>query len=566
LRHIQRKLTAKNMRRIAAATFVIIIFSSIPMFAASADVSARCHDISKMDLPNVTITTAEPIDSGTFTDPILKKPISNLPPFCRVAATLKPTPDSNIKIELWMPEENWNGRFLGTGNGGGAGQIKYSALELGLRRGFATANTDMGTSPAADLVTGHPERYADFGYRSTHVMTTVSKTLLADFYRKPQSRSYFVGCSTGGEQALMEAQRFPGDYNGIVAGAPANNRTHLHTGFLWNLKATNSSPGEQLSWATIAWINHSVIMACAGKDGGSPEDDFLTDPRECKFSPATLPKCSGVNTAHCLTDAQLTALKQIYAGPTNRQTGERIYTPIPVGSELSRWGLLEQENPVRMYPSLATYPFEWAFGAKFNYLKFDYDRDMDVVDGKLARVLNANNPDLSQLQKRGGKLLMFTGTADPLVPYQDALNYYDRVLENQQKTLAKSHNSDEQQALVETQDFFRYFLVPGMDHCNSGPGLHDFGQELKLNVPLDSSHDLLTALVGWVEEGKSPDSILATTYLDDKPEKGIEMQRPICPYPEFPDYIGGDWKSASSYRCTAHPMGMVLAPAKRYLN
>jgi len=359
----------------------------------------------------------------------------------------------------------------------------------------------------------------------------------------------------------MEAQRFPADYNGIIAGAPANNRTHIHTGFLWNLKATNSVARSQLPPETVAWLNKAILAACVGKDGGSPNDNFLTDPRECKFNPASLPICHGGQLANCLTPAQLTAIKQIQAGPTNPRTGERIYTPMPLGSENSPPGIVMQEGFPEM--SKQFYPFEWAFGADFDYTKFDYDHDQDETDRKLASILNANNPDLTTLQKRGGKILMFTGTADPLVPFQDALNYYDRVVQDQQSRLP---HSNKQQALVKTQDFFRYFLVPGMSHCGAGPGLHDFGQGMQINGPLDSSHDLLTALVSWVEQGKAPDSLVASTYVDDKASKGIRFQRPICPYPEFPDYIGGDWKSASSYRCTAHPMGMVLAPAKRYLN
>ncbi|HWF66320.1 MAG TPA: tannase/feruloyl esterase family alpha/beta hydrolase, partial [Acidobacteriaceae bacterium] len=349
-----------------------------------------------------------------------------------------------------------------------------------------------------------------------------------------------------------------------IAGAPANNRTHIHTGFLWNLKATNSTAGARLPAEKIAWITKAVVSACAGKDGGSPEDAFLTDPRECKFNPDTLPKCHANDQNDCLTGAQLAALKLIYAGPTNPKTGERIYTPIPLGSENSLAGVLQQENPAKMAAQF--YPFQWALGAKFDYTKFDYDQDQDKVDRKLAPILNANNPDLSKIKKMGGKIVMFTGTADPLVPYQDALNYYDRVIDNQQSKLAHSGENARQQALTQTQDFFRYFLIPGMAHCGGGPGLHDFGQSLGLNVPTDSEHDLLTALIGWVEQGKAPDEVIATTFVDDKPAKGIEFQRPICAYPKFPNYMGGDRKAASSYRCVDHPRGEVPKPAKRYLN
>ena len=262
-------------------------------YASSIDSATRCQAISQMNIEGVKITAASSVENGSFTPPGASSAIANLPPFCRVAATLQPTPESNIKIELWMPEKNWNGRFLGTGNGGGAGKLSYRSLALGMRRGFAIANTDMGTSPNANAVVGHPERWADFGYRSTHRMTVVSKQIVQAYYGKPQSHAYFVGCSTGGGQGLMEAQRYPGDYNGIIAGAPAINRTHIHTGFVWNAQAANQPPGVHLATETIAFITKSVVKACAGKDGGAPGDNFLTDPQECKFDPDTLSKCQG---------------------------------------------------------------------------------------------------------------------------------------------------------------------------------------------------------------------------------------------------------------------------------
>jgi feruloyl esterase len=559
-----------DAHRLSCATRTVFILAVVMLavsgyaYASATDVAARCQAISQMKFDGGSITSASSIENGSFTPPETTSAMVGLPPFCRIAATLQPTPDSNIKIELWMPEKDWNGKFLGTGNGGGAGKLAYRSLALGLRRGFATANTDMGTSPNADAVVGHPERWADFGYRSTHVMTVVSKQIVLAFYNKPQSHAYFVGCSTGGGQGLMEAQRFPSDYNGIIAGAPANNRTHIHTGFVWNAQAANQPPGVQLAPETIAFITKSVVAACAGKDGGAPGDDFLTDPRECKFSPDALPKCGGDNHTACLFPAELATLKKFYAGPTDPRTGERIYTPIPVGSENSPAGVAMQQDPKKM--SEQWYPFRWAMGASFDYHKFDFDHDQDLVDKRLASILNANNPDLSAMQQRGGKILMFTGTADPLVPYQDALNYYDRVVSDQENRLPEAGGMGAQQGLTKTRQFFRYFLVPGMAHCGGGPGLHDFGQNLQLEVPQDSDHDILTALARWVEEGVAPDEIIASSYVDDLSAKAIRFQRPICPYPQFPKYVGGDQNAASSYRCVAHPQDSVLIPASRYLN
>ena len=253
---------ADRWSSMARKTFILAIGTMAVAgfaFASTTDAATRCHAIANIKLDGVTITAAASMETGSFTPPEETSAVVDLPPFCRIAATLRPTPDSNIKIELWMPEKNWNGRFLGTGNGGGAGKISYRSLAFGMRRGYATANTDMGTSPNADAVVGHPERWADFGYRSTHEMTAVSKQIVKAYYDKPQSRSYFVGCSTGGGQGLMEAQRYPEDYNGIIAGAPANNRTHIPPGFVWNVQAANQPPGVQLSPDTIAFITKSGV-------------------------------------------------------------------------------------------------------------------------------------------------------------------------------------------------------------------------------------------------------------------------------------------------------------------
>ncbi|GAB3899425.1 tannase/feruloyl esterase family alpha/beta hydrolase [Larkinella knui] len=533
--------------------FLLALSGYLPLNAQTDSAACSCQQLARQTFPGATITTAECVTAGTFTPPGSSQPITGLPAFCRVAATLKPTPESTIRIEVWLPQTNWNGRFLGTGTGGGAGSISYSALANGLKRGFATTNTDMGTSPGANEAVGHPERWVDFGHRATHEMTRTAKAITQAYYQKPFQKAYFAGCSTGGQQALMEAQRYPDDYDGILAGAPANNRTHLHTGFVWIYKVTNQIPGSAfLPKEKIALITSAVVKACGGKDGGAPGDDFLTDPRACSFDPETLPKCpDGTDDGTCLTRAQLTALKKIYAGPINPRTGERIYTPIPLGSENSSAGLDYQQNPKQGPPSLF-YQYKWVFGANFDYTAFDFDRDQDRMDSVLAPILNANNPDLSALKKRGGKILMYAGTADPLVPYQDAVSYYERVVEAQGST-------------KRTADFFRFFLIPGMAHCGGGPGLNDCGQNLALTVPQDSEHDVMTALMKWVEEGKAPDQFIATAYTGGLASNGVRFQRPIYPYPKLPAYKRGDPNLPGSFRGVAYPKRAVLRPARRYL-
>ncbi|GAB4021325.1 tannase/feruloyl esterase family alpha/beta hydrolase [Spirosoma koreense] len=463
---------------------------------------------------------------------------------------MTPVPNSAIHIEVWLPTANWNGRFLGTGTGGGAGSVAYEALANGVKRGFATTNTDMGTSPNANQAVGHPERWTDFGHRATHQMTVSAKAITQAYYKKPFHHAYFAGCSTGGQQALMESQRYPDDYDGILAGAPANNRTHLHTGFVWNYKATNQIPGSAfLPKEKLALITTAVMKACAGKDGGAPGDNFLTDPRACRFDPEILPRCpDGTDDGNCLTQAQVTALKKIYAGPINPRTGERIYTPLPLGSEA---GIEYQQNPAQA-PGSLFYQYKWVFGADFDYTTFDFDRDQTRLDSVLAPILNANNPDLESFKKRGGKLVMYAGTADPLVPYQDALHYYERVVERQGD-------------LKRTQAFFRFFLIPGMAHCGGGPGLNDCGQHLSLQGNQDSRHDLLNALINWVEHDSAPDQLIATAYKDGIVTNEIRFQRPIYPYPKLPTYKGGDPNSPASFQGIDYPYGNVLKPAEKYV-
>ncbi len=509
--------------------------------AAAQDANARCAALSKLQLKDATITLAEEITHGSTKMAGGVEVSRDLPSFCRVMVTAKPVADSNIGIEVWLPEDGWNQGFVGTGNGGGAGGISRGDMGHGLLRGYATANTAMGTTPNANLQVDHPERWADFGYRATHEMTWIGKALIASYYGKGPAHSYFVGCSTGGEQALSEAERYPDDYNGILAGAPANNRTHLHTSFLWNWRAAYDAEGKSLLPASVLkLVADAVLKACAGKDGGAANDQFLTDPRSCHFGLESLPRCNESVTSDCVTEEQLQALIKVYHGPINPRTGERIYTPLFYGSEQS----IGQTYPMNAnsLPGGQFYPFRWAFGKDFNPNSFDFDHDLDKVDATLAPVLNANM-DLSAFQKAGGKLIMYGGTADSLVPMPDAINFYERAIASSGSVEA-------------AQRFFRYFTVPGMGHCGGGPGLNDIGQSIS-GAPLDAGHNVFSALVDWVEKSAAPETIVA--------RRGHELERPVCAYPKFPEFKSGDSKAAVSYACVEHPRGRVPAEAARYL-
>ncbi len=495
--------------------------------------------IASLQLKGFDLTAIEIIKESSFTPKATGKLLNNLPSFCLISANLRPADGSLIRIELWLPIANWNGRLLGTGNGGGAGGIAYESLAGGIRQNYATVNTDMGTSRGgANAAVGNPETWKDFGYRATHEMTIVAKILVKMFYGKEQHHAYFVGCSTGGQQGLMEAQRFPNDYNGIVAGAPANNRTHLHTSFLWNYVAANKNGKALFSQEELAHISKKVIGHYIAKSGGAPGDNFLTDPGRVNVNIDSLFKCMSNSGDTCLSEEKIIALKKIYGGPVNPRTKEQIYTSFPVGSESIGGGLALQQTSGGA--DALFYLFKWAFGKDFDPMKFDFDKDLAKLDSILSPLLNANNPDLSAYKKNGGKILMYTGTADPLVPYQDAVNYYQRVVKNQR-------------GLKQTQAFFRYYLLPGMAHCAGGPGLNAF------------SANILTDLVSWVENGKAPNEIIAEAWNCCDIKGPPRLKRPVYPYPKFPHYIGGDVNSASSYTGVEHIGVKLQLPASKYL-
>lgn len=522
---------------------------------AATGEKVACETLTGTALAGGTVLSATAIPAGSYTPPGYVE-IAGLPAFCRVTVAMRPSADSNINVEVWMPRQNWNGRFLGNGSGGGAGSIYYfSGIVEGLKRGFASAISDLGTAPDANLAVDHPERWRDFGYRANHEMTVAGKTLVNAYYKSAPRTSIFQGCSTGGQQALSIAQRYPNDYNGIVAGAAANNRTHLHTQFLGNLQAL-TAPGAQISQAKLNMVTGQVLAACAGQDGGAPTDKFLSDPRRCNFDPETLPKCTSADSDTCLTAPQLSALKTAWNGPVNPRTNERIFSGLPLGSESDGFfGLAVQGDAVN-FPGSAFYMFKWALGASWNYANFDFDHDQDALDARLASSLNANDANLAPFKAAGGKLMMFTGTVDPGVPFQSAIEYYERAVQNQGGDLAA------------TQDFFRYYMVPGMGHCSSitgGPGVGDFGQPYSQHVPKDPAQDMLLKLVDWVENKNAPESITATRYADPAGTT-VAMERPICVYPKMPTYVSGDASKASSFRCADGPRNGVPIPAARYLN
>src|SRR5258708_2426025 len=442
--------------------------AAMGLFAAAAIASSPamatpCTNLQSLQLQHTTINSAADNTTGVFVVPGSSPPtaIIGLPAFCRVTATLTPSSDSAMKIEVWLLERGWNGRFLGTGGGGFQGVITYSELASGLKAGFASTNSDLGTGssgcsplycgsdgnmgnplaiafgdPAAPStgLFGHPERIQDFGYRAIHGMTGRGKEIRNAFYGQKPQRAYFAGCSTGGQNALMEAQRFPNDYDGILAGAPAFNRTHLHMAGLYGWQNTHASPGRVIQAGQMTLINQAVLKQCVGQDGGASTDQFLTDPRDCHFDPKVL-LCTGGNAPPaCLTSDQVTTMQKYYAGTIDPVNGQLINPGSERGNEtddILALGLALQERlPEPAFDGL----FYWVFGPSFgypasavNYTNFDFHRDVDTVDDQLAGTLNAVSTDLSDFRKRGNKLIMYHGWADPLIPSPSSINYFNAL-------------------------------------------------------------------------------------------------------------------------------------------
>jgi feruloyl esterase len=545
----------------AASVLSAALLASFLGAAATPAGAAACMSLSRLRLPDTTITAAQPVAAGPYTAPDTGE-VLNLPAHCRIAATLTPTSDSSIKIEVWMPYSAWNGRYLGTGNGGIGGRIVYgslSGLAYWLALNYAVANTDMGTSlavtdPAGALaLIDHPEQQIDFATRSTHLMTVRAKQIIKAFYGERARHSYFFGCSTGGGQALHEALQFPGDYNGIFAGAPANNETHSQAGKVWNYAAFHAGPGGSsvgISATQVSAITAAILKQCAGKDGGLTSDNFLTDPRDCAWDPAVL-QCTGtaVDPATCLTAPQVLAMRKFYQGPINPRTGERILAGRTLGSEAG-----SGQNPITIEaaPSpvaLNTFAPYWVFGADFDWRTFDFDHDVDTIDDEMAARLNANTADLEEFQSHGGKLLLWHGFADPTIPTLNTIAYYERLIASQ--TRGRGHGTGERkEGLRRTQEFARVFLAPGVGHCGGGAGAFNA--------------DFLPALEQWVEDGVPPDRIIASKVVG-----GVTtFTRPLCPYPALARYTGvGDPTKADSFTCVAdRDHDDNQPPAPKYLD
>jgi len=471
-----------------------LLLLSAPLQAAS------CESLAALALPDTSITLAAVIPAGALeaSGPGNPAAYADLPAFCRVAATISPTDDSEINIEVWLPASGWNGKFQGVGNGGWTGSIATAALADALRRGYAAASTDTGhVGGSANFALGHPEKLIDFGYRAIHEMTVKGKALASAYYDARAPRlAYFVGCSAGGRQAMKAAQLYPDDYDGIVAGSPGLNWSGRALQTVWVGQAVSRTP---LPAAKFPALNAAVLSACDSLDGVA--DGVLENPRLCAFDPVVL-QCSAAENDSCLTPDQVETARHIYADVRNSRSGEKIVAGLSPGSELG-WNTMAGPRPFG--PGVDLFRYVVFSDPDWDFLNLDWDADLGRTL-TASTAMDALDPDLSAFAARGGKILSYHGWNDPQISPGSTVDYYDEVL----ATMGTER----------TQAFYRLFMVPGMAHCGGGTGTSEF--------------DMLEVLEQWVEAGQTPDILPAARMENDT----VVRTRPLCPWPQTAVYNG----------------------------
>lgn len=510
-----------------------LLGSSAPTLCA-----ANCEAIQHLSLPDTAITMAKQVSSGNLEGPGITKPLHDLPVFCRVAGVFRPTADSKIHFEIWMPEKDWNRRLLGVGNGGFAGSIGYEGLAGNLRRGFATSGSDaghQGESEDASWAFGHPEKISDFGWRAVHLTAERAKDVVKEYYGRPADKAYFDSCSDGGREALMEAQRFPEDYDGILAGAPANAWSHMFAALLSVAQSTIGTPQAYISALKLPAIEQAALAACDASDG--VKDGFINDPAKCHFDPEVL-LCKEADSLDCLTQPQVDALKRFYGGGEDGH-GRSLFPGLVMGDEDGGW----REWVIGHGPgSAAIYQYGQNYfrymvtgDPKWNILTGDVAASLQQAIKTTAADLDATSPDLSRFQARGGKLIMYHGWNDPAISPWNSIAYYESV----QKAMGD----------VEAGSFLRLYMAPGMEHCIGGPGPSSFGQ-LGIATTNGPKYGVFDALVDWVEKGVSAETVIATKDVPHEENK-VMMTRPLCPYPAVARYKGaGDTNDAANFSCS----------------
>lgn len=495
--------------------------------AAHAKITSA-HEVARSATPESPFAGGTALPSGDRLE---------LPAYCEVSAVITPVAGSRIGVVYRLPEpRHWNGKLLGLGGGGWAGNVTMGTAAPGLASGYATAQTDAGHAASTVWDTSwakNPQSIVDFSYRAVHLMTSVGKALVTRYYGHEQSEAYFQGCSTGGRQALMEAQRFPGDYDGIIAGAPVYTLLTQTTGLLRN--QAFSAPGARLTAPQLERLNRAALAACDAADG--VDDGIVTDPRACGFDPGVLQCPRGDPSGDCLSASQIAAVRQLYAG-VRTSDGRIASYPISRGSEAGWSRFLSVERPAASSAS-APAPArpsgadangggmgglrQALFGdPNFDLATFNADKDLRTVrTSAFAKMYEAGDPDIAPFLKRGGKLFLWHGFYDPGPSPLGTIDYYERV---------RSVTGPKVKALDSS---VRLFIVPGVYHCGGGPGADRF--------------DSLGAIDRWVTHAQLPESLVAR-------RRNSKLSRPLCPYPELPYYSGhGDPDAAGSFACRTSP-------------
>src|SRR5215471_19064523 len=490
------------LKKIVCTSVLILTASSISL------AQMPCERLKSLKLPDATITATMEVPKGPYLPAGLPPAAAQyakvlIPAYCRVTAVLTPTTDSHIEIELWMPaRESWNGKYQAVGGGGWVGSFNINGMLNALQEGYATSSTDTGhKGPEAAFAVGHPEKLVDFAYRAVHEMTAKSKAIMVAFYGRGPRFSYWNGCSTGGRQGIMEAVRYPEDFDGIIAGAPANNQFQLGAWRI-NLDTTiRKDPRRIVPRSKMLLLNRAVLEAC-----DTLKDGFLSDPMKCHFDPSTL-LCRGAENENCLTASQVEAVKMIYE-PVRKRNGDLIYPGLVPGGEAD-WPISAFNGaPDPGAIDLGIFRYVAHEDSAWDWHTFDLERDTALALEK-AGYVEVTDPDLQKFKAHGGKLLIYHGwndggTGGAISPL-NSVNYYSSVL----ATMGPHQ-----------EDWLRLFMVPGMDHCGGGPGPNQF--------------PVVSAMETWREQGKAPDQITAYRVNNDR----VNMSRPLCPYPQVAVYKG----------------------------
>ncbi len=493
--------------------------------SAFAQKNSSCEALAKLALPNTKIMSAQMIAAGEFTPPtsggqgtLNANAAKALPSFCRVIGVVEPA----INFEVWLPTTTgakpWNGKFNGVGNGGLAGFINYSAMAQAMMRGYATASTDTGhtNAPANEAwPLGHPELLVDFASRGIHMTARTAKGVIRAYYNEAPRYSYFTGCSGGGGQALSEAQRYPADYDGIVAGAPANFPTQMWPGELYAAWVTHRAPENLIPNEKLPMIVKAALAACDELDG--LKDGLIGDTRRCTFDPVVL-QCKDADGSDCLTAGQVDSVRKIYEGLKDPTTGKLFWAGFEPSSEMGWPGHIQNPFivPLSYFKYIAFQNPTWDWKT-FSFADPKNFALLVEASNRMSPILNSTEPDLTAFKRLGGKLVMYHGWLDQNISPRNSISYYENV---------------EEVIGEETRDFARLFLAPGMGHCGGGPG--------------PNTLDGLSAVEAWVEKKQPPQQIVASHATNGQTDR----TRPLCPYPQVAQYKGsGSTDDAANFVC-----------------